>query len=80
MFNELQEMLLKTIVAETLGVSPDDIDDETSAKTMPIWNSYNHLTVMSAVEETFGIMFSMEEMTDVANFGELRDIVAQHLA
>ncbi len=80
MFSDTQELQLRTIVAETLGVSPDEITDETSAKTMPVWNSYNHLTVMSAVEETFGIMFSMEEMTDVANYGELRDIVAKHLA
>lgn len=72
-----QEAELKTLTAETLGVDPEDITDDASPETLAAWTSLNHLTLMAAVEETFGLTFSMEEMTGVHNYGELHALVAR---
>lgn len=70
---------LKTLTAETLGVDPDEITNDASPQTVASWTSFNHLTLMAAVEETFGCQFSMEEMTGIANFGDLRRVLAGNL-
>lgn len=67
------------VIAETLGLPEDAITPETSSQTEAAWTSFNHLTLMSAVEESFDIQLSMEEMTSAQNVAQLAQIVAQHL-
>ncbi len=74
-----QETQLKTLTAETLGVDTEEITDEASPQTLAAWTSFEHLTLMSSVEEAFGLTFSMEEMTGVHDYGELRALVARSL-
>ena len=57
-----KELLLRQVVAETLQLPVDEIDDSCSQETIEAWKSLNHLALMSAVEDTFDISFSMEEM------------------
>ena len=45
----------------------DDIDD---------WDSIEHITLISAVENEFGITFSMGEVSGMKNVGEMVDIIA----
>ena len=75
-----QETRLKTITAETLGVDADEITEDTSPQTVASWTSFQHLTLMAAVEEAFGCQFSMEEMTGITCFGDLRQVLAATLA
>lgn len=74
-----QNQHLKEITADAFGVDVDDINDQTSPKTLAAWTSFSHLTLMSAVEDAFGITFSMEEMTGAHNFPELCRTVSAHL-
>jgi acyl carrier protein len=71
---------LRSLTAETLGVDESEITNESSAKTLPQWTSFNHLTLMSSVEETFGLTFSMYEMTELKTFRDLVDLVKKHTA
>ena len=73
------EARLKEVVAETLGLTEDEIAAETSPQTEPAWTSFSHLTLMSAVEEAFGIQLSMAEMTAAQSFGRLAEIVARQV-
>lgn len=69
---------LTEVVAETLGLAEDEITAETSPQTEASWTSFTHLTLMSAVEEAFGIQLSMAEMTAAQSFASLAEIVARH--
>jgi acyl carrier protein len=71
---------LKQIVADSLTIYEDDIVDETSPNTEPAWTSLGHLTLMSAVEDGFGVQFSMEEMAGAQSFGDLRALLASRLS
>ena len=68
---------LKTLTAETLGIDPDELNDHTSPETLAAWTSFNHLMLMAAVEDSFGMTLSMEEMGSVRNYGDLRALVAR---
>ncbi len=74
-----QETRLRTITAEALGVDPEEIAEDSSPETLGAWTSFSHLTLMAAVEEGFGLTFSMEDMTGVHNYAELRALVAKSL-
>ena len=74
-----QETRLQTLTAETLGVAPEELTPVSSPETLAQWTSLNHLLLLSAVEESFVLTFSMEEMSAVHNFGDLSALVARSL-
>jgi len=80
MASDPQVEQLRSLTAEVLGVDESDITDDSSSKTIPQWSSFNHLTLMSTVEETFGLTFSMQEMTDLQTFRDLVNLVHSHVA
>lgn len=69
---------LRGVVASTLGLADDDVNDDLSPDSEPSWTSFAHLTLMSAVEDEFGIQLSMQEMSDAKSFGALSQIVGRH--
>ncbi|MCH5324078.1 MAG: acyl carrier protein [Eubacterium sp.] len=48
------------------GTTADDIDD---------WDSLSHITLISAVEDEFGIRFKMGEVSSMKNVGEMVEII-----
>jgi acyl carrier protein len=78
MASEAQVEQLRSLTAEVLGVDESEITNDASAKTIPQWSSFNHLTLMSSVEEAFGVTFSMDEMLELKTFGDLIDLVQKH--
>lgn len=78
MLSAAQESQLKEVVADTLGIGEDEIDDTLSPQSNPAWTSFSHLTLMSAVEEAFGIQFSMDEMASAQSYAKLAALVAAH--
>lgn len=51
------------------------IRDETTAKEIEDWDSLEHINLILAVEQCFGIKFSMLEVTQIKNVGEMIDII-----
>ena len=72
------ELRLRQITAETLGIDDIEIDNDTGPETTPSWTSIVHLSLMSAVEEGFGVQFSMEEMTGVKSYSDLKELLSCH--
>lgn len=52
----------------TAQTTADDIDD---------WDSIEHITLIGAVEDEFGVNFRMGEVSGMKNVGEMIDIIAQ---
>ena len=48
----------------------------TTAADIEDWDSLSHITLVSAVEDEFRMKFSMKEVVEMKNVGELIDIVA----
>lgn len=65
------------------GVFDDDaivLNDATTANDIEDWDSLAHLQLISETEEAFGIHFSLGEINNFANVGELVDSIEKHLA
>ena len=55
------------------------ISDATTAADIEDWDSLTHITLLAAVEEEFGVKFSMKAVQSLKNVGELAGLVAQSL-
>ena len=51
------------------------IDDNTTAEDIEDWDSLEHINLIVAVEQEFGIKFNMNEVTGMKNVGEMVDII-----
>ena len=49
---------------------------ETTANDIDGWDSLAHITLISAVEDEFGIRFTMGQVSTMKNVGEMMDIIA----
>lgn len=74
-----KEEKLRQLVVETLGIDEDEVNDETGPDTVSAWTSLAHLTLMSAVEESFTVQMTMDEMTTIKNVAGLRTILSQYV-
>ena len=48
---------------------------ETTSKDIEDWDSLEHINLIVAVEQEFGIKFNMNEVTTMKNVGEMADII-----
>jgi len=53
---------LRKIIAEVLSIAEEKVDSSTSAKTEPQWDSLRHMNLIFAIEDTFGIRFTDDEI------------------
>lgn len=63
------------LVAEVLGVEHDGIGPETGPLTLPQWDSLNHMRLVAAVEETYGIELSTDEITELLSVSDILDLL-----
>lgn len=55
------------------------IDEETTANDIEGWDSLEHINLLVAVEDAFGMKFSMGEVNAMKNVGEMADIIASRI-
>jgi acyl carrier protein len=51
------------------------VKDETTANDIEDWDSLEHINLICALEEEFGMQFGMGEVTEMHNVGEAVDII-----
>jgi acyl carrier protein len=68
---------LRGIMAEVLDVDPRRIDASFARDTAPSWDSLAHLRLITAVEEAFGVRFTMKEVGELDRYSKLCDRLAQ---
>ena len=51
------------------------VTDSTTALDIKDWDSLTHITLLSAVEEEFGISFNMKDVVKMKNVGDMVDII-----
>jgi acyl carrier protein len=69
---------LTEIVAEIFFLDDDEITPELGPDDVELWDSLNHLRMITAVEETFSIKLSMQEIESIDKMSVLNGLVEQH--
>ncbi len=52
-----------------------ELTDETTAADIEDWNSFTHITLISDIEDAFGIRFGMKDVVGLKNVGEMADLI-----
>jgi acyl carrier protein len=72
-------MSVREIMAAVFGIKAASIDAGASAETIEAWDSLQHLNLILALEERFGIQLSVDEITSVNNYASIVSLVSRHL-
>lgn len=55
------------------------VNSETTADDIEDWDSLEHINLVVAIENKFGIKFNMNEVTSFKNVGEMVDIILERI-
>lgn len=72
--------LLKRLTDVFRDVFDDDsinINESTTSADIEDWDSIEHINLVSAVEEEFGMRFKMKEVSGMKNVGEMINIISE---
>lgn len=73
------ERRIKEVMAEVLEIEAAAIGEGFQRDDAPAWDSLNHLRMISALEEAFGIRFTMKEVGEMERFDTIRRLVSERL-
>lgn len=70
---------LKQIFSNVTGIDINDITPDMSRYDNDIWDSFNHLLIISEIESKLSIKFTMEEVENIHTFSELEGLVQKKI-
>ena len=71
---------VREIIAEVLEVEEHFVVDQLGPDTDGSWDSLNHLRIITAVQQEFGVEFSLEEIQGIRSVGALRELLDETLS
>lgn len=69
---------LRAVLASVFDVDAESLNDETDIKSEPRWDSLNHMTLLFALEDEFGIQFSDQELPSLTSVVAIERALAAH--
>ena len=74
-FNKLTGVFRDVFDDETITIG-----EETTAADIDGWDSLEHINLIAAAEEEFGVKFSMGEVVTLKNVGQMVDLISKKLS
>ena len=71
------EQKILDIVSQIMEVPLESVTLASSAETISSWDSLKHMNLVLALEETFGVLFSEEQIAELTQVGTILTIVAK---
>ena len=75
----IDDMKLKEVISNVLGVSIDAINDKSSPDSIDKWDSLSHLNLVMAIEAEFDVELTPEDSMDMLSVKLIRMIVSDAL-
>jgi acyl carrier protein len=66
-------MTLNELIATELRDKPENITDVTARENHRRWDSFAHVQLVVAIEDTFNVKFSNAEIETMTSVGAIRD-------
>lgn len=71
------EIYKKTFM-DTFSVEEEALNQDFTFDNIANWDSIAHMTLMTALEDAFGIMFDTEDILNFTSYEGGKDILAKH--
>ncbi len=69
---------LKKILCGVLKIKEGEITDQLTPNDVKTWDSMNALILVSALEESFGVKFTLVEVMNVKCIGDIKNLLKKH--
>jgi acyl carrier protein len=66
---------VRNVASDIFGIPVDKIAAESSPETIENWDSMQHLNLVLAVEEKFGVQLEPEDIEQMKNIGAVAAVV-----
>lgn len=73
-FEKLNEVFRDVFDDDSITVT-----DTTTANDIEEWDSLEHINLLAAIEQEFGMKFSMGQVVSMKNVGEMADIIMSQI-
>ncbi|WP_173337046.1 acyl carrier protein [uncultured Ruminococcus sp.] len=74
--NEITERLNR-VFRDVFDDDSISVNENTTSADIEDWDSIEHINLIAAVENEFGIRFKMREVSGMKNVGEMIDIISE---
>lgn len=68
---------LRAIVARVFDIRPEEVTDQLERSKLEVWDSLNHLLLISEIENEMKVQFTTEEVLEINTFKDLREILSK---
>jgi acyl carrier protein len=69
---------LYSIISKVMDVPESEINDQSSPENIESWDSFHGLVLVDELENTFNVKFTIEEIADVQNVGDIKRHIKNH--
>ena len=69
---------LNDILSRVLQIPVESITDDTSPETVASWDSFNGLLLVSELEQSFQVKFTMAEIVAVKKVRDIKEALVRH--
>jgi acyl carrier protein len=71
---------IQTAFNAAFGVAPDSVTIDTTPRDIPAWDSMGHVSLISSLEQTFGLNFDVDEVMEMENVRQIVKIIGARRA
>jgi acyl carrier protein len=66
---------VQRLAADLFDLAPADVTPQTSPQNLEKWDSLQHLNLVLALEQRFGLQFQPEEIEQMSSIGRVAELV-----
>ncbi len=66
---------IKDVMSAVFEIPVNEINDDSSPDTIESWDSLKHMNLIIALEEEFNIQLTDDEILDMVNFSNIKNII-----
>jgi acyl carrier protein len=67
---------IKSIMGAVFGIDPKTISNDASIENVEQWDSLKHISLVIALEQEFGIVFTDKEIAEIISFKQLKECIS----
>lgn len=71
------EQKLKNLLIELFKLKDGEITDSLTMEDLEAWDSLKHMELIVAIEETFGLELTADEIVSMRSVGEIKRVIRE---
>jgi acyl carrier protein len=68
---------VQSIIASVFDIAESDIVDTMSMQTYDLWDSLMQMRLVMSIEDSYGIMLTVDEITKMQSVGAIKDVLQE---